>query len=356
MRDVYGLTDEQRLEASKTTIKPTAPTTGIMTGYLIYHGHYVPPPYQVTKVKTDPITWAVQVNGLTCETRMASPDVWRPELPADGQFQRLLLIEFYCRDLWRKGEAAVKTYDQLKADIEDFLRTQKYVVSFQWVGKYVVDAISRDSGTPLLVKAPRYPPGEQLIHWREIHHWLFDVLNQLHTTGRVRSVAEAEPFVIEALMEQEAAAGPPTLSPGLRREKAREYLGMDLAVGRPGFSFEWPPGSPKPAASAEADAERERRRVEQKLAGSGVVGVGIPGYRVTGRHDYERIQTLINILEARVPIDVKVSSCQRCLGTAETALAWTVVANFRLTPELRQRLAADVERTRGQEVGPYRVR
>jgi len=352
--DVYSLTDEQRLAASKTTIAPTVPTTGITTGYVIYSGHYIPPPYQVSKDRVRLFDWEVRINGLTVRTVIgAPPKDWQPGLPAGGQLAGSNLIRRYCARLWREAEAAGRNYEQIRKDIEKFLGTQKVLKSFEWVGKYTVRIVEMDgTWTPLVVRDPPYPTGDQLQHELEILSSMWVLMDRLRSEGKAKSYSDVEPAIIEALLEQEGVAGPKDLPPEERRLRAQRYCNTPEVAMSLRMHWSRAPGPDRTYADFERTAEQTRLKIEQSLTSAGlVIALEVPGDTVWTPpapiallQDYGKLEALTTVTNSAAPIDVKVCVL-RDMGVAHGPVpAWLFLANFHPTPELKERLSRDKNR------------
>lgn len=346
-RELYAMSDEERIAAYRTEVNPTNPTTGILTGYLLYRGHYVPPPYEIAKVRIRAFEWEIRVNGLTCDRLFTgAPKNWVPELPPDGQLGRLSRIEMYSANLWCQGESLGKTVEEIKVDIEAFLRQQKLLREFEWRGERVVRIVRASDGAwnDALLKDIPYPPGEQLSHRKEILSCMFALVDQIRDEGSVKSYAEAEPIIIKALLGQEMVAGPQQLKADQRLQKAHDYYQNEL---RSSLVHRW--ARPSLPEVTEADvkerAEKKRLRVVRALESHGLVSVlvlggivCVNGYEGT----YDTLQSAIAVAESDLPVDVKICAARALFGSHDCA--WLIVSNFRPTVEMKQRVGADIER------------
>lgn len=334
---------------------PITPKNGIRSGYLIYEGQYVAPPYAVTKSENSPNWWDIHINGLDCLLLDTHPPEGPPIPDKQGQFGSLHDVWRQCCRLWMPREQAGESLEDLKAMLDRFLRTQRIVKEHGWPSKYLlrIETI-KGNYNPYVMRFVAYPPDEQLQTEEEIGDHILKVVTELTSQGLAFSREEAEGAAIVALLEQEYVSGPTNLEFAERLQKAKTYYERKLE-GPLAFSWrifprygmvEWQTME----GAGKRKAERVRKRLENTLASGGTVLVLPWGKTVcfadTKQRGCEIVQSLVKIVESNVPYDVKVCAAQALVELPTAGHARCIIENFHPTPALKWRLAYDLGKPR----------
>jgi hypothetical protein len=123
------LSEEELAKKYRTTINSTRPASGIETGYFIYEGHYVPPPYEITIGKNE-----VFINGLVVE-QVHSQKPKRPVSVPDEQniisTDELYNVVHHKYDQWKSAHGKKTALRTLKEFLNNNLYVQKNVLKFE---------------------------------------------------------------------------------------------------------------------------------------------------------------------------------------------------------------------------------